>query len=67
MRTGQWEDYDKLFDMLGGFEKRDGIAPIAIERRNGNLARLLYEPQSEDREPLPEAAGIKQYAWDGIP
>lgn len=70
MRVGPWLDYSSLREAtrkgLRNVVNMDGKHAVGIERKDGDLARLLYEV-NEEREPLPIGVGIREYYWDGSP
>lgn len=67
MKAGPWTDYREACANWPTFitiPAIDGTLPVALERRNGSV-RILYERPASEREPLPVAYGIVEYAWDG--
>jgi len=70
MKCGPWMDYSSLREAtrtgLRNLRSIHGKAPVGIERRAKDQARLLYEVDPE-REQLPFGVAMREYYWDGSP
>ncbi len=63
MNAGPWTSYKQIEAAYTGMNVNhiNGRKPVAVERRNGDRARFLFEMPHEDIERMPVNKALPEY------